>query len=244
MTATTSDGPLSARPEAPVAENVVLVHGAYADGSSWSEVIPRLQAAGLNVSAVQHPLTTLDACVEVTRRTLALQQGPTVLVGHSFGGTIISEAGIDPVVSALVYVAARGPDAGEDYAALAKTYPSPPASAGLEWSSGYGRLSEDAFLEDFANGVPAERARTLYAVQGPISDALFSSRTSQAAWREKPSWYAVSTEDRTIDPGLERYLAERMGATMVEIRAGHLSLVSHPGEVASLILAAAGRAGG
>lgn len=240
MAPTPSAGPIPDR-GVPVAENVVLVHGAYADGSSWSEVIPRLQSAGLDVSAVQHPLTTLEACVDVTRRTLALQRGPTVLVAHSFGGMVISEAGSDPVVSALVYVAARGPDAGEDYGALAKGYPTPPATAGLEWSNGYGRLSEHAFLEDFANGVDAERARVLYAVQGPISDTLFSGRTTRAAWREKPSWYAVSTQDRTIDPGLERYMAGRMGATTIEIEAGHLSLVSHPREVAALILAAAGR---
>jgi pimeloyl-ACP methyl ester carboxylesterase len=226
---------------ATVATNVVLVHGAYADGSSWSEVIPRLQAAGLAVCAVQHPLTTLEAGVEVTRRALALMRGPTVLVGHSFAGMIITEAGVDPSVSALVYVAARGPDAGEDYGALAKTYPAAPASAGLVWSDGYGRLNEEAFLRDFAGDLPAERARVLAAVQGPISKTLFTGKTTQAAWREKPSWYAVSTEDRTIDPDLERFMAKRMGATTIEVPASHLSLISHPAEISDLILEAAGR---
>ena len=228
-------------PEA--ATNVVLVHGAYADGSSWSKVIPRLQAAGLGVTAVQHPLTTLQDGVEITRRAIALNPGPTVLVGHSFAGMIVTEAGVDPAVSALVYVAARAPDAGEDYGALAKTYPLPPASAGVVWSEGWGRLSEEAFLRDFAGDLPPEEARVLCAVQGPISDTLFSGRTTHAAWRDKPSWYAVSTEDRTIDPDLERFMAKRMGATTIELAASHVSLLSHPAEVSDLILAAAGRAG-
>ena len=228
-------------PEA--ATNVVLVHGAYADGSSWSKVIPRLQAAGLGVTAVQHPLTTLQDGVEIPRRAIALNPGPTVLVGHSFAGMIVTEAGVDPAVSALVYVAARAPDAGEDYGALAKTYPLPPASAGVVWSEGWGRLSEEAFLRDFAGDLPPEEARVLCAVQGPISDTLFTGRTTHAAWRDKPSWYAVSTEDRTIDPDLERFMAKRMGATTIELAASHVSLVSHPAEVSDLILAAAGRAG-
>ena len=227
-------------PEA--ATNVVLVHGAYADGSSWSKVIPRLQAAGLGVTAVQHPLTTLQDGVEITRRAIALNPGPTVLVGHSFAGMIVTEAGVDPAVSALVYVAARAPDAGEDYGALAKTYPLPPASAGVVWSEGWGRLSEEAFLRDFAGDLPSEEARVLCAVQGPISDTLFSGRTTHAAWRDKPSWYAVSTEDRTINPDLERFMAKRMGATTIELAASHVSLLSHPAEVSDLILAAAGRA--
>ncbi len=225
----------------PAIRNVVLVHGAYADGSCWSEVIARLQAAGLNATAVQHPLTTLEAGVEATRRALALQDGPTVLVGHSFAGMIITEAGVHPSVASLVYVAARAPDAGEDYTALAKTYPTPPASAGLVWSNGYAKLSEQAFLRDFASDAPPARARVLYAVQGPISDTLFSGRTTQAAWRTKPSWYAVSTEDRTIDPDLERFMAKRMGARTIELKASHLSLISHPDEIATLILEAAGQ---
>ena len=221
--------------------NVVLVHGAYADGSCWSDVIAQLQQAGLNATAVQHPLTTLEAGVEATQRALALQDGPTVLVGHSFAGMIVTQAGLDPKVSALVYVAARAPDAGEDYTALAKTYPTPPASAGLVWSNGYGKLAEPAFLQDFANGVDPARARVLYAVQGPISGRLFSGKVTQAAWRSKPSWYAVSRVDRTIDPDLERFMAKRMKATTIELDAGHLSLISHPDAITRLILQAAGR---
>src|SRR3954451_4498270 len=145
------------------ARNVVLVHGAYADGSCWSEVIGRLQAAGLRPTAVQNPLTSLADDVAATRRVLALQDGPTVLVGHSWAGTVISEAGVDPKVSALVYVAARAPDAGEDYGALAAKFPTPPASAGLVKANGFAQLGEEAFLRDFAGDLDPARARVLYA---------------------------------------------------------------------------------
>lgn len=221
--------------------NVVLVHGAYADGSCWSDVVGILQRDEFNATVVQHPLTTLEAGIEATRRAIALQDGPTILVGHSFAGMIVTEVGTDPKVSSLVYVAARAPDAGEDYAALAKTFATPPASAGLVWSEGYGKLSEEAFLRDFAGGISSEKARILYAVQGPISDKLFSGKTTQAAWRSKPSWYAVSTEDRTINPDLERFMAKRMNAKTTEVKASHLSLISHPEVITQLISEAAGR---
>jgi pimeloyl-ACP methyl ester carboxylesterase len=216
--------------------SVVLVHGAYADGSSWSEVIERLQRAGLTATAVQNPLTSLADDVAHTRRIVALQDGPVVLVGHSFAGTVITEAGTDPKVVGLVYVAARAPDEGEDYAALAQRFPAPPANAGLVYDGGFGGLTEDAFRSDFANGVDPVRARVLYAVQGRISEGLFHEKTTAAAWRSKPSWYAVSRQDRTTSPELERFLAQRMGATTVEIDSGHLSLVTHPDEVTQLIL--------
>ena len=226
--------------DTPVANNVVLVHGLYADGSSWIDVIPYLQRAGLQVTAVQNPLTSLADDVAATRRALALQDGPTVLVGHSFAGTIISEAGNDPKVSALVYVAARAPDAGEDFGALAAKFPKPPASAGVVKANGFFWLSEASFLRDFAGDLDPARARALYAVQGRGADTLPNTKTTTAAWRAKPTWYQVSTEDRTINPEFERFLAKRMNATTIELASSHVSLVSHPKEIADLILLAAG----
>jgi pimeloyl-ACP methyl ester carboxylesterase len=226
---------------APAARNVVLVHGLFADGSCWSEVIARLQPRGMQVTSVQNPLTSLQASVEATQRVLAVQQGPTVLVAHSFGGMIITEAGIDPKVSAVVYVAARAPDANEDYAALAKGFPTPPASAGIVWSDDEGRLSEEAFLRDFAGDIPADKARVLYAVQASFKKALLADKTTNAAWRSKRSWYAVSTEDRTINPDLQRFMAKRMGAKTIEVKASHLSLISQPDTITNLILEAAGQ---
>jgi pimeloyl-ACP methyl ester carboxylesterase len=150
---------------------------------------------------------------------------------------IVTEAGVHPNVSALVYVAARAPDAGEDYTALAKTYPTPPASAGIVFDGDEGRLSEAAFLHDFAGDLPEAKAKVLYAVQQPFQKVLLTGKTTQAAWRSKPSFYA----DRTINPDLERFMAKRMGAKTVEVKASHLSLISHPDEITKLILEAAGQ---
>src|ERR1700692_42402 len=230
---------MAANATAEKARNVVLVHGLFADGSSWSEVILRLQAAGLNVTSVQNPLTTLPEAVASAESVLARQDGRTVLAGHSFSGMIVTEAGVHPNVSALVYVAARAPDAGEDYTALAKTFPTPPATAGIVFDGDEGRLSEKAFLQDFAGDLPEAKARVLYAVQEPFHKALLAGKTTQAAWRSKPSYYAVSTEDRTINPELERFMAKRMGAKTIEVKASHLSLISHPDEITRLILEAA-----
>ena len=220
------------------ARNVVLTHGLFADGSCWLDVITRLQAAGLSPTAVQNPLTTLPDAVAETARVLDRQDGPTVLVGHSFAGMIVTDAGVHPKVSAVVYVAARAPDAGEDYPALAAKYPTPPASAGIVFDGDEGRLTEAAFLHDFAGDLPEARARALYAVQQPFHRALLTGKTQNAAWRSKPSFYAVSTQDRTINPDLERFMAKRMGATTIELNSSHLSLISHPDEIAQLILRA------
>jgi pimeloyl-ACP methyl ester carboxylesterase len=227
----------------PRATNVVLVHGLYADGSSWLEVIPLLQRAGLRVTAVQNPLRSIADDAAAIRRVLALQDGPTVLVGHSFAGTLISEAGTHPNVSALVYVAARAPDADEDFGALAAKFPKPPASAGVVKADGFFWLNEEAFVRDFAGDLEPARARALYAVQAAGADALLSDRTTAAAWRSRPCWYQVSTEDRTINPELQKFLAQRMKATKIELKSSHVSLLSHPHEIADLIRAAAGQAG-
>lgn len=222
--------------------NVVLVHGLFADGSSWEKVIPLLQAKGLHVTAVQNPTTSLDADVDAVKRALAQQDGPTLLVAHSYGGMVITQAGDDPKVSGLVYIAARAPDAGEDYPALTHKFPTAPASAGLQWSSdGYGKLSEKAFVNDFAGDLPTAEAEAYYAVQQPMGKAITSAKTTVAAWRDKPTWYAVSTADRTINPDLERFMANRMKAHTIEIDSSHVSLISHPQQVANLILEAAGQ---
>lgn len=225
----------------PPVRNVVMVHGLFADGSCWSEVIARLQPLGLNVTAVQNPLTTLDEAVASARRVLDRQDGPTVLVGHSFSGMIVTEVGVHPKVSSLVYVAARAPDAEEDYAALAQRYPTPPASAGIVFDGDEGRLTEEAFLRDFAGDIPPARAKVLYAVQQPFHRALLAGRARNAAWRFKPSYYAVSAVDRTINPDLERFMASRMGATTIELPSSHLSMISHPQAITDLILRAAAR---
>jgi pimeloyl-ACP methyl ester carboxylesterase len=230
---------MAANPVPTKARNVVLVHGLFADGSCWFEVIPRLQAAGLNVTSVQNPLTTLPESVAAAERVLARQDGPTVLAGHSFSGMIVTEAGVHPNVSAVVYVAARAPDAGEDYPSLAKTYPTPPASAGIVFDGDEGRLTEEAFLRDFAGDLPKAKAKALYAVQEPFQKALLTGKTTNAAWRSKPSYYAVSTEDRTINPDLERFMAKRMGAKTIEVKSSHVSMISHPEEITQLILEAA-----
>jgi thioesterase domain-containing protein len=219
--------------------NVVLVHGAYADGSCWVDVIRRLQAAGLTATAVQNPLTSLADDAAATRRALDIQTGPSILVGHSFAGTVITEAGDHPRAANLVYVAARAPDVGEDYTALGKRFPTPPASAGLLYREGFGQLTEEAFLKDFANGVDPVRARVLNSVQGRVSATLFSDRTTVAAWRSKPTRYAISRQDRTTSPKLERFLADRMRAETIELDSGHLSMITHAPQITGLILDAA-----
>ena len=227
---------------APVrARNVVLVHGAWADGSSWEKVIPILQAAGLHVTAVQNPLTSLADSDAETRRVLAQQDGPTVLVGHSWSGTVVSDAGTDPKVSALVYVAARAPDAGEDFVALSQKFPTTPVRAGVVNRDGFTTLTEDAYVKYFANGIPDKQAEVLFAEQEPTAASLFAEHTTAAAWHDKPTFYAVAKQDMTIAPELERFLANRMHARTIEVNAGHLAMVSQPQTIANLILEAAGR---
>jgi pimeloyl-ACP methyl ester carboxylesterase len=206
----------------PTTRNVVFVHGLFADGSCWSKVIARLQQKGVNCTSVQNPLTSLHEASEAARRAIAAQPGPTVLVGHSFSGMIVTEVGVDPKVTALVYVAARAP----------------PATAGIVFNDDRGRLSEEAFLRDFAGDLPPAEARLLYAVQQPFKKSLTTEKTTNAAWRTKPTFYAVSTQDRTINPDLERFMAKRMGAKTIEIEASHLALISHPDAITNLILEA------
>ena len=188
-----------------VINNVVLVHGAFADGSSWTDVIAILQEKGLRATAVQNPLTFFADDVAATRRALDRQDGPTVLVGHSYGGVVITETGLHKNVWSLVYVAAMAPEVGELFSEVAGRFPSPPGAAAIEVNGLFAQLSESGFQANFAQDLDPARARVLSAVQGPISSGLFGELTSVAAWKKKPSWYAISTQDRMIAPNLERF---------------------------------------
>lgn len=219
---------------------IVLVHGAWADGSSWQRVIPILLDAGHAVIAVQNPTRSLAGDVAATRQVLDTIDGPVVLVGHSWGGAVITEAGNDPKVKALVYVAAFAPAAGEALGSLVGKYPNPPALGHIQ-DDGKGNLTlaVQGWVEDVANDLPEAEARVLAVVQPPLPASTFGDVIGQAAWEDRPSWYIVSTEDRVVSVALEREFAARMKATTTELAAGHLSLLSQPGAVAKVILEAA-----
>jgi pimeloyl-ACP methyl ester carboxylesterase len=231
-----------ASPAQPV-KNIVLVHGAFADGSSWAKVIPILQAKGYNVTAVQNPLTSLADDVAATKRALAQQDGPVILVGHSWAGFVITEAGMDPKVVGLVYIAAFAPDQGETAGELGKAYPPPPAlAAPIVDKAGFLSLPTDAVVKHFASDLPASEARVVAAVQGPIAASAFGAQVSAAAWKTKPSWYIVSKLDGAIAPDEERFFAKRMKATTTELNASHVSMLSQPKAVAAVIMDAAAKA--
>ena len=228
---------------APPIKNIVLVHGAFADGSSWARVIPILQAKGYNVTAVQNPLTSLADDVAATQRALALQDGPVILVGHSWAGVVITEAGMDPKVVGLVYVAAFAPDRGEAIGDLGKAYPPPPAlAAPIVDKEGFLSLSTDAVVKHFASDLPASEARVVAATQGPINGSAFGAKVSGVAWKTKPSWYIVSKLDGAIAPDEERFFAKRMKATTTELNASHVAMLSQPKAVAAVIMDAAAKA--
>jgi pimeloyl-ACP methyl ester carboxylesterase len=222
--------------------NVLLVHGAWADGSSWSRVISILQQQGHNVVVVQLPLTSLPEDVAWTRHVLADRlQGPTVLAGHSYGGAVISGAATGvPEVVGLVFVSAFAPDEDETLGELGSGFPPPPGLAHVQPDSlGFLWLDPAAFPDNFAQDIPVREARVLAAAQKPIAARSFTDPAGPPAWRTLPSWFLVSTRDRMINPDLLRFMAARIGATTVEVRSSHASPVSHPHQVARLILAAA-----
>ena len=221
--------------------NIVLVHGAWADGSCWSGVIERLQAQGFQVRAPQFPLTSLADDVARLRQVLEFQDGPTIVVGHSYGGQIMTALGEEaPNVVGLVYVAAFGLDQGESLGALLSGGPPTPALAHMfNDSRGFGWLSEDDFVDHFAGDVDATWARVMYAVQQPIALSAFEDTMGVPAWKSLPSWYLVSQNDEAIPPDAERMFASRMGATTIEVPSSHVAMVSHPMDVANLIETAA-----
>jgi pimeloyl-ACP methyl ester carboxylesterase len=224
--------------------HVVLVHGAWADGSSWSAVIPALLERGYDVTAAQIPLTSLGEDVAVVRRVLALHEGPTVLVGHSYGGTVISgAANSSPLVRSLVYISAFANDEGETLGELnARVAPLPGPSPLRFNDAGFVWIDAQAFPEVFAQDLDAIRARTMAAVQKPIAAKVFGEKPGKPAWKSIPSWYLVSEDDRMIAPQTQRFMADRMGATVSSVPGSHASLISHATETAQLIVDAANRA--
>ncbi len=222
--------------------NIVLVHGAWADGSSWSGVIERLQADGYHVTAPQFPMTALADDVARLRQVLDLQDGPVIVAGHSYGGQIITALGPDaPGVAGLVSIAAFGLDEGESLGALLSQGPVTPALAHLVTDKqGFGWLSEDDFVHHFAADVDPVQAKVMYAVQQALAGSAFTDVMGVPAWKSLPSWYLVATHDEAIPPGAERLFASRMGATTIEVPSSHVAMVSHPDEVTQLIKTAAG----
>jgi pimeloyl-ACP methyl ester carboxylesterase len=221
--------------------NVVLVHGAFADGSSWSAVVEALQSKGYDATAPQFPLTSLADDVARLRQALAWKMGPSIVVGHSYGGQVISALGADTAnVVALVYIAGFGLDEGESIAALGGDAPPAPALANLIVDEkGFGRLPEDDFVSHFAADVDPVQARVMHAAQQPVAMSVFEDVMGTPAWRSLPSWYLVAANDEAIAPDAERIFAERMGAETVEVPSSHVAMVSHPDAVLELIEAAA-----
>ena len=217
--------------------NIVLVHGAWADGSSWSAVVERLQADGYTVTAPQFPMTSLSDNVARLREVLARQQGPTLVAGHSYGGQIITALGADaPNVVGLVYIAGFGLDQGESIGALLAQAPPTPALAHLDVDKqGFAWLPEDDFVGHFAADVDPVKARVMFAVQQPLTISALDDVMGVPAWKSLPSWFLVADGDQAIPPDAERLFAKRMGATTVEISSNHVAMVSHPEHVLQLI---------
>jgi len=220
--------------------NIVLVHGSWADGSCWSAVIERLQAHGYHVTAPQFALGALAGDVARLREVLARQHGPTIVVGHSYGGQIMTALGPDTAdVAGLVYIAAFGLDEGESLGALMAGPPTP-ALAHLDVDEqGYAWCPEDDFIHHFASGVDPVKAKVLFAVQQPGAASAFAEQMGIPAWKSLPTWYMVAAEDQAVSPDAERQMAKRMGATTVEVASGHLPMISHPADVVNLVEIAA-----
>ncbi len=222
------------------APTVVLVHGAFADASSWNAVAERLRRMRVPVVAVDNPLTSLGDDVAATRRAIAAAPGKVVLVGHSWGGTVITEAGDDPKVSALVYVAAFAPDVGQSSAQQGEGFPVAPGLQQLQEREGFLSLSQQVIADDFAQDLRPEQQREVFAHQLPLKASALSERVDTAAWRTHPSWYVVSRNDRMLSPPLQVATAQRIGAQLHSVDASHVSSLSAPAEVTATILEAAG----
>jgi pimeloyl-ACP methyl ester carboxylesterase len=226
------------RPDQAV-KNIVLVHGAFADGSGWRGVYDNLTARGYRVTIVQNPLTSLADDVSATQRVLDLQNGPTILVGHSWGGTVITEAGVHPNVAGLVYVAALAPDAGETTGQQYEGFAATPEFVIDIGQDGYGFLNTDKFKSGFAHDASDKHAAFLRDSQVPVNMSVFGTRVENAAWRTKPSWAVIATEDKAFDLAMVRHMANRMGANITEVAASHAVFVTQPQVVADTIHKAA-----
>jgi pimeloyl-ACP methyl ester carboxylesterase len=227
----------------PSVKNIVLVHGAWADGSSWSKVIPLLQAKGLNVVAVQNPLTSIAEDVAATNRIINAQKGPVLLVGHSYGGAVITEAGNHPQVAGLVYVAAFAPDEGESCGSLAQKFPTTPLFSGINpIEDGFLLLTEKGLLEDFAQDLSPAEKQTMFATQAATQGALLSTPIKKAAWHTKPSWFVIASNDRAISPEQEASTAKRMNAKTLTLPTSHVAMLAQPQKVADFIIEAAASA--
>lgn len=221
--------------------NVLLVHGAFVDASSWNKVISLLQARGYNALAVQNPLTSFDDDVATTNQALASLSGPTILVGHSYGGNVISNVGRDAKnVLSMVYIAAIAPEEGESIQSINAQFSPPPVNEHIvdSYRSGFIWIDPAAFPQNFVQDVARTEARALAVAQKPTASGCFSTPSGSPTWKQVPSWYLVSKNDRTVHPDAERFMAKRMGATTREIASSHASPVSHPQEVFDLIVAA------
>lgn len=217
--------------------SVVLVHGAFADGSDWAKVIPLLQAKGVHVISVQNPLTSLDDDVAAAKRAIDAQPGKVVLVGHSWGGAVITQAGANDKVASLVYVAAFAPDAGQSVGELGKPFPAPPGFAHLKAdASGFLSLTPEGMAKHFAQDLPAATTAVMTVTQGPIQSKAFDEKPTVAAWKTKPSWFLLTTSDHMIQPALQHDMAKKIGARVTEVNSSHVPQQSHPAAVAAVIL--------
>jgi pimeloyl-ACP methyl ester carboxylesterase len=221
-------------------KNIVLVHGAFADGTSWGKVIPILEARGFHAVAVQNPLTSLADDVKATRRIIALQDGPVILVGHSWGGAVITEAGDDPKVAGLVYVAAWMPDIGKSANQTSEPFGATPVVKEIKVDAEhFASLSEEGVINDFAQGLPMAERRLVLAVQGQTYGPMFDEKLTHAAWKTKPSWHVISMNDRTLSAAMEEDEAKRAGGVAVKLATCHVAMLQEPEKVADVITEAA-----